>query len=137
MNNDQKNSPNAQDQNEHHRTQQQLTNDGTAAPRPENAHGVGAQQQGTNPLTSSPTDSTGNHGGNRGGSHDEPQGAKGSSFRGAQLSADQKNDGGGPDKEKADQTKNTTAYNTEYTNGRSAPSSANDGGKMGDADNPA
>ena len=123
-------------ENEHRRTQQQVANDGSTAPTPENIHGVAAQQQGGASLTSSP-DSEGTHGGNRGGTHDTPQGAKGSSNRGGQPGADQKNDGGGADAEKADQTKNTTAYNTEYTNARSASSSANDGGKMGDEDNPA
>jgi len=138
MNNDQ-NSPQDQDQdiNEHRRTQQQVANDGSAAPRPENAHGAGVQQQGGKSLMSSP-DSEGTHGGNRGGDqHAGPTSAKGSSNRGGQPGTDQKNDGGGADAQEADQTKNTTAYNTEYTNGRSASSSANDGGKMGDEDNPA
>lgn len=124
-------------QNEHNRTQQQVANTGNNAPRPENVGGVSVQQQGANPLTSSP-DPEGDHGGNRGGSQDDgPKSAKGSSNRGGQPGADQKNDGGGADAENADQTKNTTAYNAEYSNARSAPSSANDGGKMGDADNPA
>lgn len=124
-------------QNEHNRTQQQVANNGNNAPRPENVGGVSVQQQGGKSLTSSP-DSEGTHGGNRGGDQNAgPQSAKGSSNRGGQPGSDQKNDGGGADNENADQTKNTTAYNTEYTNARSASSSANDGGKMGDADNPA
>ncbi|SET70876.1 hypothetical protein [Hymenobacter actinosclerus] len=124
-------------QNEHNRTQQQVANTGNNAPRPENVGGTSVQQQGGKSLTSSP-DSEGTHGGNRGGSHDGgAQSAQGSSNRGGQPGADQKNDGGGSDNENADQTKNTTAYNTEYSNARSAPSSANDGGKMGDANNPA
>ena len=119
----------------HRRTQQQVANMGDNVPRPENAGGVSVQQQGANKLTSSP-DSFGDHGGNRGGNPETPQTAKGSSNRGGQPGADQKNDGGGSDNEKANQTKNTTAYNTEYSNARSAPSSANDGGKIGDEDNP-
>ena len=124
-------------ENEHNRTQQQVANNGNNAPRPENVGGVSVQQQGGKSLTSSP-ESDGDNGGNRGGSHDNgPQSAKGSSNRGGQPGSDQKNDGGGPDAENADQTANTTAYNSEYSNARSAPSSANDGGKIGDADNPA
>ncbi|GAA4374684.1 hypothetical protein [Hymenobacter koreensis] len=61
--------------------------------------------------------------------------AKGSSNRGDQPSASQRNQGGGQDQEKANQTKNTTAYNSEYSNAGSAPSSANDGGTIDDADN--
>ncbi|SDY05681.1 hypothetical protein [Hymenobacter psychrophilus] len=124
-------------QNEHNRTQQQVANNGNNTPRPENVGGVSVQQQGGKSLTSAPTPE-GDHGGNRGGTHnDSTQSAEGSSNRGGQPGADQKNDGGGADAENANQTKNTTAYNTEYSNARSAPSSANDGGKMGDADNPA
>ncbi|WP_125932601.1 hypothetical protein [Hymenobacter glacialis] len=123
-------------ENEHRRTQQQVANSGNNAARPENVGGVSVQQQGGGELTSSP-DSDGTHGGNRGGTHETAPSAEGSSNRGDQPGADQKNQGGGSDAEKADQTKNTTAYNSEYSNARSAPSSANDGGKMGDADNPA
>ncbi|WP_426059467.1 hypothetical protein [Hymenobacter sp. B1770] len=129
-----RNNEDADAENVHRRTQQQVANDGTDAPRPENVGGVSAQQQGANKLTSSP-DSFGDHGGNRSGTNETPQDAKGSSNRGDRPN--NVNDGGGPDTEKANQTKNTTAYNSEYSNARSTPSSANDGGKMGDADNPA
>ncbi len=129
-----RNNENADAENVHRRTQQQVANDGSNAPRPENVGGVSVQQQGINPLTSSP-DSFGDHGGNRSGNNETPQGAKGSSNRGDQPSADQRNQGGGQDNEKANQTKNTTEYKDEYSNGSSAPSPANDGGTIDDENN--
>ena len=119
-------------ENEHNRTQAQIANDGSDAPRPENVHGAGTQQQGQAPLNASkPDEASGNDG-------DQLVGdAKGSSHRGDEPNAESNNTGGGSDAEQKNQTKNTTAYNSEYSNARSAPSSANDGGKIGDADNPA
>lgn len=114
----------------------QHPNNGTRAERPENERGVGSQQQGNAPQTSADSDSTGNHGGNRGGDqHADTSGARGSSGAGAQLSADQKNQGGGQDAETADQTQNTTDYKSDYGTGNAAPSPANDGGKIDDANN--
>lgn len=135
-------------QNEHHRTQANAANDGTEVPRPENAHGLAGQQQGGAPTT--PDDTTGTSQGHHGGNHgndaaDEPgsggtatqDNARGSSHRGAEANAESNNTGGGADKEHKNQTKNTTAEKSSYADGNAAPSSANDGGKIGDADNPA
>lgn len=115
-------------------TNQPAANDGTSASRPENAHGVGTQQQGQKPQTT-PATSEGDNGGNRGGNEGSGSGAKGSSHRGDQPSADQRNQGGGQDNEKANQTKNTTADKSDYANGNAAPSAANDGGTIDDENN--
>lgn len=127
------------DKNEHRRTQAQVANDGSDAPTDANVHGAGVQQQGAHKLTKTPS-SEGNHGGNHGNDvNDEGQPAytaQGSSNQGTQLSAEQRNSGGGSDQERKNQTQNTTAYNTDNTEGNASPSSANDGGKIGDADNP-
>ncbi|MGY2131804.1 hypothetical protein ACW9KT_06230 [Hymenobacter sp. HD11105] len=116
---------------------QSAANDGSNTPRPENQHGVGAQQQGQKQQTGADTtDNDGNHGGNRGGNQDSnPGGAKGSSNRGDQPSADQRNQGGGQDNEKANQTKNTTSDKSDYGTGNAAPSAANDGGTIDDENN--
>lgn len=127
-------------QNEHRRTQAGAANDGTDAPTPENAHGVGAQQQGNAPLTPDGTTgtSTGSHGGNHGNDGGvATRDAKGSSHRGDEANADSENTGGGSDKEHKNQTKNTTDEKSGYGTGNAAPSAANDGGKIDDADNPA
>ncbi|MFC6224978.1 hypothetical protein ACFP2F_17145 [Hymenobacter artigasi] len=125
--------------NEHHRTQAQVANDGSDAPTDANVHGAGVQQQGAHKLTKTAS-SEGHHGGNHGNDvNDDGQPAytaKGSSNKGSQLSAEQRNSGGGSDQERKNQAKNTTAYNTDNTVGNASPSSANDGGKIGDADNP-
>jgi hypothetical protein len=125
--------------NEHHRTQAQVANDGSDAPTDANVHGAGVQQQGAQKLTKAAS-SEGHHGGNHGNDvNDDGQPAytaKGSSNKGTQLSAEQRNSGGGSDQERKNQPKNTTAYNTHNTGGNASPSSANDGGKIGDADNP-
>lgn len=122
--------------NQNSQPDNQHPNDGSRTPRPENQHGEGTQQQGKAPLTSSDSDSSGNHGGNRGGDqHADTSGARGSSGAGAQLSADQKNQGGGSDAEEADQTQNTTDYKSDYGTGNAAPSPANDGGTIDDANN--
>jgi len=63
-------------------------------------------------------------------------GARGSSHRGDEANAESNNTGGGSDQEHKNQTKNTTADKSNYADGNAAPSPANDGGKMGDADNP-
>ena len=127
-------------QNEHRRTQADIANDGTNAPRPENAHGVGAQQQGSAPETTDGTTGTseGRHGGNHGndGGVRTPT-AKGSSHRGDEPNAESENTGGGSDREHKNQTQNTTDYKSDYDDGNAAPSPANDGGKIGDANNPA
>ncbi|MBJ6143095.1 hypothetical protein [Hymenobacter sp. BT559] len=123
-------------QNEHSRTQADVANDGTNASRPENANGVGAQQQGSAPLTTDGT--TGTSEGTHGGSGAQPaRDAKGSSHRGDEPNADSKNTGGGSDQEHKNQTKNTTDEKTDYGTGNAAPSAANDGGKIDDANNPA
>lgn len=127
-------------QNEHRRTQADAANDGTNAPRPENAHGLEAQQQGNAPHT--PDGSTGTSQGRHGGNHGNDSApatrdAKGSSHRGDEANADSENTGGGSDKERKNQTKNTTEEKTAYGTGNAAPSAANDGGTIGDADNPA
>ena len=127
------------DPNEHHRTQAQVANDGSDASTDANVHGAGVQQQGAHKLTKTPS-SEGHHGGNHGNDDDDDgqpaYTAEGSSHAGTHLSAEQRNSGGGSDQEHKNQTKNTTAYNSENTEGNTAPSSANDGGKIGDADNP-
>ena len=122
-------------QNEHSRTQADLANDGTNAPRPENAHGLEGQQQGAAPQTTDGTTgtSTGSHGGNDGGQ--PTRDAKGSSHRGDEANADSKNTGGGSDKEHKNQTKNTTADKSDYATGGAASSAANDGGTIDDANN--
>jgi hypothetical protein len=117
--------------------QQSAANDGSTAPRPENAHGAGAQQQGNAPQTTDSTTGTsqGQHGGNHEGQ--STRSAKGSSHRGDEANADSENTGGGSDKEHKNQPKNTTEEKTDYGTGNAAPSAANDGGKIGDANNPA
>ena len=128
------------DPHEHNHTQAQVANDGSDAPTPENAHGVGAQQQGKKPQTPPAPTPDGQHGGNHGNDQDNEgqpaYSAKGSSNRGAELDAESRNSGGGSKQEQANQTKNTTAYNSDYKEGNAARSSANDGGKIGDEDNP-
>lgn len=79
-------------------------------------------------------DSSGQHGGNRGGGHTGAGYAKGSSHRGDQPSADQRNQGGGADNESKRRTQ-PIGDTTDYGNGNAAPSSANDGGRIDDADN--
>jgi len=131
-------------QNEHNRTQAQAANDGTDTPRPENAHGVAGQQQGGAPQTpDKPNDTTGHHGGNHGNDSNDDNDtravagdARGSSHRGDEPNAESENTGGGDDNEKKHHTKNTTADRSDYGTGNAAPSAANDGGKIGDADNP-
>jgi len=129
----------ADNKNEHHRTQAQVANDGSDTPTDANAHGAGVQQQGGHNMTKAES-TEGHHGGNHGNDvNDDGQPAytaEGSSNQGTQLSAEQRNSGGGSDQEHKNQTQNTTAYNTDNTEGNAAPSSANDGGKIGDADNP-
>ena len=129
------------DPHEHDHTQAQLANDGSNTPTPENAHGVGAQQQGAKPQTPPTPGSEGHHGGNHGNDQNDagqPTGtAKGSSHRGAELDAQSRNSGGGSQREHTNQTQNTTDSGTDYKEGNAAPSPANDGGKIGDADNPA
>jgi hypothetical protein len=119
--------------------QHDAANDGSTAPRPENAHGTGAQQQGNAPQTTDGTtgSSQGRHGGNHGNDGGVPtRDAKGSSHRGDEANADSENTGGGSDKEHKNQTKNTTNDKSDYATGGAASSAANDGGKIGDADNP-
>lgn len=124
--------------NEHNRTQAQAANDGTDTPRPENARGAASQQQGQAPQTPEGADSSGRHGGNHGNDGGQPtRDAKGSSHRGDEPNAESENTGGGSDNERKNQTKNTTADRSDYGTGNAAPSAANDGGKIGDADNPA
>ena len=127
-------------QNEHSRTQADAANDGTNAARPENAHGLAGQQQGAAPQTTDGTTGTseGRHGGNHGNDGGVPtRDAKGSSHRGDEANADSENTGGGSDREHKNQTQNTTNDKSDYATGGAASSAANDGGKMGDADNPA
>lgn len=132
-------------QNEHRRTQADIANDGTNEARPENAHGLAGQQQGASPLTTpNPGGSTGHHGGNHGNdaqdNNDQRPAAdnsRGSSHRGDEPNAESKNTGGGPDTEHQNPTKNTTNDKSDYATGQEASSAANDGGRMGDADNPA
>lgn len=126
-------------QDQHNRTQAQAANDGTDAPRPENAQGTGSQQQGNAPQTTDGTTDTseGRHGGNHGNDGGAAtRDAKGSSHRGDEANADSENTGGGSDKERKDQPKNTTEEKSDYGSGNAAPSAANDGGKIGDANNP-
>ncbi|NML65789.1 hypothetical protein HHL22_11290 [Hymenobacter sp. RP-2-7] len=115
--------------------------DGSDAATPANKSGVNPQQQGSHQQTKPASDSAGHHGGNHGNDvNDEgapAYSAKGSSHAGTQVPAANRNDGGGSDQEHKNETKNTTAYNSEYGEGNAASSSANDGGKIGDADNPA
>lgn len=63
------------------------------------------------------------------------QGAKGSSQRGANLSADQKNQGGGQDNEKRQNQSQPKGETTKYPNGGLSRSSANDGGTIEDSQN--
>lgn len=127
-------------ENEHHRTQAQVANDGSDTPTNANAHGAGVQQQGGHTLTKSAS-SEGHHGGNHGNDADDDgqptYTAEGSSHEGPHLDAESRNSGGGAEQEHAHQTPNTTAYNADDTEGNAAPSSANDGGQIGDANNPA
>ena len=129
------------DPHEHDHTQAQLAHDGSDTPTPENAHGVAAQQQGAKPQTPPTPSSEGHHGGNHGNDVDDAgqpaYSAKGSSHEGHDLDAQDRNSGGGSQQEHANQTQNTTDYKSDYRDGNAAPSPANDGGKMGDADNPA
>ncbi|GAB2795573.1 hypothetical protein HNQ93_003026 [Hymenobacter luteus] len=124
-------------QNEHNRTQVQAANDGTDTPRPENAHGVAGQQQGAaTQTTDKPNDTSGRHGGNHGNDGGQAtRDAKGSSHRGDEPNAESNNTGGGSDNERKNQTKNTTADKSDYGSGNAAPSAANDGGKIDDANN--
>ncbi|WP_139924907.1 hypothetical protein [Hymenobacter sp. DG01] len=124
-------------QNEHNRTQAQAANDGTDAPRPENAHGLAGQQQGAaTQTTDKPNDTSGRHGGNHGNDGGQPtRDAKGSSHRGDEPNAESNNTGGGSDNERKNQTKNTTADRSDYGTGNAAPSAANDGGTIDDANN--
>ena len=131
-------------QNEHRRTQADLTNDGTDAPRPENVHGLAGQQQGAAPQTPDITtaDSRGHHGGNHGNdANDGPEGdlsvgtAKGSSHRGDMPNAESNNTGGGSDATHKTQTVNTTNDKSDYATGGAASSAANDGGKIDDVNN--
>ncbi|MDQ2772361.1 MAG: hypothetical protein M3Y54_17895 [Bacteroidota bacterium] len=126
--------------NEHHRTQAQVANDGSDTPTNANAHGAGVQQQGEHNRTKAKR-RKGHHGGNHGNDiNDEGQPAytaEGSSQHGHEINAELRNSsGGGSLQEHANETKNTTAYKSDYHDGNAAPSPANDGGKIGDADNP-
>ncbi|UOQ75585.1 hypothetical protein MUN84_12900 [Hymenobacter sp. 5516J-16] len=125
------------DQNEHNRTQAQAANDGTAASRPENAHGVSGQQQGAaNQNTDKPNDTSGRHGGNHGNDGGETvRDAKGSSHRGDEPNAESENTGGGDDNQGKHHTQHNTKDQTSYGTGNAAPSTANDGGKIDDANN--
>lgn len=122
-------------QNEHNRDQ--AANDGTDAPRPENAHGLAGQQQGSanlNPGKSA--DTSGWHGGNHGNDGGQrTRDAKGSSHRGDEPNAESNNTGGGSDNDWKNQTKNTTADRSDYGTGNAAPSAANDGGTINDPNN--
>ena len=62
-------------------------------------------------------------------------GAKGSSQRGANLSADQQNQGGGQDNEKHQSQSQPKGETTKYPNGGLSRSSANDGGTIEDSQN--
>ncbi|UOQ73561.1 hypothetical protein [Hymenobacter cellulosilyticus] len=125
------------DQNEHRRTQADLANDGTNTARPENAHGVGGQQQGDATQTpAGPNDTTGRHGGNHGNDGGaEVRDAKGSSHRGDEPNAESENTGGGDDNQGKHHTQSTTKDRTDYNDSGQAPSTANDGGKIDDANN--
>lgn len=63
------------------------------------------------------------------------QGAKGSSRRGGQTSADQQNQGGGQDNEKRQNQSQPKGETTKYPNGGLSRSSANDGGTIEDSQN--
>lgn len=114
--------------------------DGSNQPTPANKDGVNPQQQGEHNMTKPAHSSEGHHGGNHGNDANDAGAtagtAQGSSHRGDMPNADSENTGGGSDKEHKNQTKNTTDSKTAYKDGNAAPSSANDGGKIGDADNP-
>ena len=115
--------------------------DGSNQPTPANKGGVNPQQQGEHNMTKPQHGSEGHHGGNHGNdANDEGTRAgtaKGSSHDGHNLDAQDRNsEGGGSNQEHHNQTKNTTDSKTEYHDGNAAPSSANDGGKIGDANNP-
>ncbi|RPD46200.1 hypothetical protein DNI29_14440 [Hymenobacter sediminis] len=124
-------------QNEHNRTQAQAANDGTDTPRPENAHGVGGQQQGAaTQTTDKPNDTSGRHGGNHGNDGGATtRDAKGSSHRGDEPNAESNNTGGGDDNQGKHHTQHNTKDQTSYGTGNAVPSSANDGGKIDDANN--
>lgn len=125
------------EQNEHRRTQAQIANDGSDTPRVENANGVAGQQQGAAGLTpDKPNDTTGRHGGNHGNDGGElVRDAKGSSHRGDEPNAESKNTGGGDDNQGKHHTQHNTKDRTAYNNGGATPSTANDGGKIDDANN--
>ena len=115
--------------------------DGSNQPTPANKGGVNPQQQGTHEQTKLQGDSQGHHGGNHGndandGGSNRAATAQGSSHRGDMPNAESENTGGGSDKEHKGQQKNTTEEKTSYGTGNAAPSAANDGGKIGDANNP-
>ncbi|GAB2969079.1 hypothetical protein GCM10027048_44830 [Hymenobacter coalescens] len=80
----------------------------------------------------------GNHGNDRDNRNEQPaagQNAKGSSNRGGQPSADQRNQGGGQDSEKKQNQSQPKGESDYYANGSLSRSSANDGGTIEDADN--
>ena len=104
--------------------------DGSQAATPANKSGVNPQQQGTHEQTKPQGDSSHNSG-----TAGNPN-AKGSSHRGDMPNAESENTGGGSDKEHKNQAKNTTEEKSDYGTGNAAPSAANDGGKIGDANNP-
>ncbi|UYZ59376.1 hypothetical protein [Hymenobacter latericus] len=85
---------------------------------------------------------TGQHGGNHGNDRDnrneQPasgENAKGSSNRGGQPSADQRNQGGGQDSEKKQNQSQAKGESDYYANGSLSRSSANDGGTIEDSQN--
>ncbi|PJJ48540.1 hypothetical protein [Hymenobacter chitinivorans] len=127
------------DQNEHRRTQAEVANDGSNTSRPENTQGAGAQQQGDATRTpAGPNDTTGRHGGNHGNDGGElVRDARGSSHRGDEPNAESRNTGGGDDNQRKPNhhSQNTTKDRTAYNNGGQTPSTANDGGKIDDANN--
>jgi len=106
--------------------------DGSDAATPANKGGVNPQQQGTHEQTKPQGNGDSSH---NSGTAGNPN-AKGSSHRGDMPNAESENTGGGPDKEHKNQTKNTTDEKDDYGTGNAAPSAANDGGKIGDANNP-
>ncbi|WP_400194014.1 hypothetical protein [Hymenobacter sp. B81] len=80
----------------------------------------------------------GNHGNDRDNRNEQPaagQNAKGSSNRGGQPSADQRNQGGGQDSQKRQNQSQPKGETDRYANGGLSRSSANDGGTIEDADN--
>lgn len=123
-----------------HNPSSQAPADGSDAATPANKSGVNPQQQGTHEQTKPKADSQGHHGGNHGNDANDAGAtagtAKGSSHRGDMPNADSENTGGGSDKEHKNQPKNTTDEKNDYGTGNAAPSAANDGGKIGDANNP-